>query len=74
MIREDNKTYHYHAIIDKDNNVMNKFPSKSYAVRVALNNPRAVAVKEVTHIINEEVVWTKGKINENQNNNRNNRN
>lgn len=59
MIKADSKEYHYHAIVDKDNNVINKFPSRSYAVRVALNNPRAVAVKEVTHIINEEIVWTK---------------
>ena len=57
MIREENKTYHYHAIVDKDNNVLYKYPSKKYAITYAKKHPNAVAIKEVDHIITEKVVW-----------------
>lgn len=60
MIEKDNtKTYLYHVIVDKDDNVMYKCPSKAYAVRWAKNRPQAVAVKEVTHVITERIVWDK---------------
>lgn len=57
--KESNKTYFYHVIVDKDDNVLYKFPSKAYAVRWAQNKPQAVAVKEVTQVITERVVWEK---------------
>ena len=59
MIRTDNKTYHYHAIVDKDNNIIGKYPSKRYAVHIANSHVNAVAVKQVEHTITEKIVWRK---------------
>lgn len=61
MITEDNKTYHYHAIVDKNNNIISKYPSKRYAVHIANTNPNAVVVKQVDHTIIEKIVWRKDK-------------
>lgn len=59
MIQIDNKTYHYHAIVDKNNNIISKYPSKRYAIIYANKNPNAVAIKKVDHTIKEEIVWRK---------------
>lgn len=59
MIREDNKVYNYHAIVDKDNNVLYKYPSKKYAITYAKQHPNAKAIKQVEHIIKEKIVWRK---------------
>lgn len=61
MISIDNKTYQYHTAIDKDNNILGKWPSESYTIRFAIKHPQAVAVKKVEHTINEELVWRKEK-------------
>ena len=59
MIQTNNKTYHYHAVVDKDDNVMFKCPSRRYAKHFVNTHPYAVAIKEVEHTINEQVVWRK---------------
>ena len=59
MLTSKNETFHYHAIVDKDDNVMAKYPTKNYAIRFAKSHPQAVAIKEVYHTITEELVWRK---------------
>lgn len=51
---------HYHVAVDKDDNVMCKYPSKRFAMRYAKAHPGAIAVKRIEHNIIEEIVWRKG--------------
>ena len=55
------KVSHFYAVLDKFNNYMSKHYSLSRAVASATKNPYAVKVKEVTHTIEEEIVWERGK-------------
>ena len=59
MVVDRPKTYNYHAVVDKDNNIIYKCPSKQRAVSYAKSHSYAVAVKEIEHIFKEKTIWLK---------------